>query len=401
MNRGPIAKDLRQRNRARVLRHVLHAKETTRGRIATECNISAASAANVASDLIEEGLVRETGLLPSLGGRPVARLSIDAGAAYSIGVDVGEQGVTVELFDLQFNRIDRVFADVASRAVDPGPVARAVLEGASILRSRHPEIEGRLLGVGLGLPGVVDLDDERGPVIYAQSLGWPPVRLAELFDGSDLSIYADNGAKTLTVSEMWFGAAQGVEHGLVTLIGRGIGMGIISASRLFRGVSSSAGEWGHTKVSIGGPACQCGGNGCLEAYVGGAAIGRRWRGSGGRFSGTDEETLAALIREVDAGEPLATRVMSETLEILGIGLANLVNLFNPERIVIGGWAGQVIAASRLAELDAHVRASALERPGRQFDLVPCVLGSDSIPLGAALLPIEQLIEGNVHSGVMA
>lgn len=401
MIRGPIAKDLRQRNRARVLRHILRAGLTTRSRIADECKISLASAANVVSDLIREGLVEESGVLPSAGGRPIAQISTVPAAAHAIGVVVGEHGVTVELFDLAFTPLDRVFTVIADRRSNPGPVADAVLKGVGMIREKHPEVEATLLGVGLGLPGIIDLDESGGPVIYAQTLSWPPVRLSELFQGSDLRIFADNGAKALTMSEQWFGAAQDVENGIVALIGRGIGVGVISGGRLLRGASSSAGEWGHTKVSLGGPACRCGARGCLEAYVGGEAILRRWNEAGAGFEGSEEDALTELIRRADDGDAVATAVLDETLEILGIGLSNLVNLFNPERIVVGAWAGEQLVAARHNELEERVRSNSLDRPGRQFELVRCKLGDDSIPLGAALLPIEQLIENSIPRLVTA
>lgn len=401
MIRGPIAKDLRQRNRARVLRHILRTGVTTRARIAEECNVSSASAANVVSDLIQEGLVEESGMLPSVGGRPIAQISTVPTAAHAIGVTVGEHGVTVELFDLAFSPLDRVFTSIADRRSNPGPVADAVLKGVGLMRERHTEVEKTLLGVGLALPGIIDLDEADGPVIYAQTLGWPPLRLSEMFKGSDLRIYADNGAKALTMSEQWFGAVRDVQNGLVALIGRGIGVGVISGGRLLRGASSSAGEWGHTKVSLDGPACRCGARGCLEAYVGGEAILRRWNEAGAGFEGSEEEALTALIRRADDGDATAIAVLDKTLEILGIGLGNLVNLFNPERIVVGAWAGEQLIGSRAAELEEQVRANSLDRPSGQFDLVRSKLGEDSIALGAALLPIEQLIENTIPRPVPA
>lgn len=390
--RGPVARDLRQRNRAQVLRYMLRTRSTTRARIAQECGISVASAANVVGDLLHEGLVSENGFLPSAGGRPTVTLSVAPHAAYAIGVAVGEHGVSLGLFDLQFTTLDRTFARMPMGANEPSQIAAAVLQGIGRMREQHPEIEDRLLGVGLGLPGIVDTDDRDERVLYAQNLGWPPLRLSELFKESGLRVFADNGAKTQTMAEMWFGAARGIRNGLVTLLGGGIGAGVISQGRLLRGATSSAGEWGHTKVSIGGPRCRCGGLGCLEAYVGGEAIGRRWREYGGQFEGTDEETLRELIMRAEGDDPLAQAVIRETLEILGVGIANLVNLFNPERIVIGGWVGLMLANSRLDELHERVRLNSLDRPGRQAELLPSKLGEDSVALGAALLPVESLIE---------
>jgi predicted NBD/HSP70 family sugar kinase len=338
--------------------------------------------------------VRESGYLPSAGGRRTAQLSIVGEAAYVLGAEVGERGVSVGLFDLELKTLDRAFTPIHEPAGDPSPVVSAVLEGVVGMRQRHPDTAGRVLGVGLGMPGIVETtSDANDPVIYAQSLGWRPVRLADLFHDSDLTLFAENGAKTQTTSEYWFGAAQGVGSGLVALIGRGIGVGVIRDGHLPHGVRISASEWGHTKMAIGGPRCRCGSLGCLEAFVGGEAIGRRWRELGGTLADDEEATLKALLVQAEANDPVATRVVQETVEILGVAMANLVNLFGPERIVLGGWAGHLLAATQLGALQAVVRANALDHPGERVEVVAAKLGADSVPIGAALLVVEALIDG--------
>ncbi len=397
MTRRVTVKDLRQRNRASVLRQIVLAGVTTRAKIAADCQLSAATITNVVSDLIREGLVQENGLLPSDGGRPVARIRATDGGAHVIGADVGEQGVTVELFDLSLRRIDRVFRKLSTRAVSPERVAEALGGAVADLRAAHPERVASLIGVGLGLPGIVDIGPDGTTTVFAQSLGWEPTRVNDVFSLGDIPTYADNGAKTLATAEMWFGAAQGVQHGIVALLGRGLGIGVIAGGRILRGLSSSAGEWGHTKVSFGGPACQCGARGCLEAYVGGGAIVRRWRETGAKVRGGDEQGLSQLVAAADGGDVAAGRVLDETVEILGLGLANLVNLFNPESIVVGGWAGLRLFQARGEDVARNVRKQSLHRPGEQFRLDPCKLGDDAVALGAALLPLEQLIEGTLPS----
>ncbi len=390
-------KDLRQRNRAAVLRRIVLAGETTRAKVAADCALSSATVTNVVSDLMREGLVEENGSLPSDGGRPIARLRAAAGAAHLIGADVGEHGVTVELFDLSLSRVDRVFSTLPTRVTSLDRVAEAVSGAVASIRAANPAQEPSLIGIGLGLPGIVDTTADGTTTIYAQSLGWRPIRLDQLFQAPGVPVFADNGAKTLATAEMWFGAARGVPHSIVALVGRGLGIGVIAGGRLLRGLSSSAGEWGHTKVSIGGPACQCGGRGCLEAYVGGDAIVRRWRETGADVVGSDEQGLAQLITAAEEGDAAAARVLDETLDILGLGLANLVNLFNPAQIVVGGWAGLRLLEKRHAELQAYVGRYALHRPGEQARLESCRLGDDAVALGAALLPLEQLIEGTLPS----
>jgi predicted NBD/HSP70 family sugar kinase len=369
---------------------------TTRAAIASDCDLSPSTVNNVLADLMHEGLVHENGSLPSDGGRPITRIGVAPDGATMIGVDVGEQGVSVELFDLCLEKVDRVFRALPRRHATPARVAAAVSEAVGAIRAANPDRERSLIGAGLGLPGVVDPDAGGHVTLFAQSLGWAPVRIGELFGEVGVPTFADNGAKTLAMAEMWFGAARGVQHSIVALIGRGIGAGVISGGRLLRGLSS-AGELGHTKISLEGPPCPCGGSGCLEAYAGGGAVTRRWQEAGGQVSGSDEEVLAALIDAAAAGDEVAGRVLDETVEALALGLSNLVNLFSPEQIVIGGWAGLRLFEARGAEMAQLVRHFALARPGEQCRIEACRFGDDAIALGAALLPLEHLIEGTLAS----
>ncbi len=386
---------LRRRNRSAVLRELLRNGQTTRGQLASALNLSPATVTNVVADLMAEGLTHETGNLPSDGGRPTATLSIRPEGAHFIGADVGEHGVTVELFDLALTPKSTVFRDVSSDTAGPTEVSAALYAAIDevIAAAGTPS---NIYGVGLGMPGIVEsagvLDENRSITIYAQSLNWPPTRLDAIYGRTDNPIFADNGAKTLTMAETWFGAAREVTDGVVALVGRGIGLGMISDGRILQGTASSAGEWGHTKVSIGGPSCNCGARGCLEAYVGGAGIARRWREAGAQPSANEEIALDELLAAAEAGDAVATRVIDQTIEILGIGLGNLVNLVNPERIVLGGWAGLRLAEAHLDAIAASTRDASLIRPAAQFDLVPSKIGRDGVALGAALLAVEKLVE---------
>jgi predicted NBD/HSP70 family sugar kinase len=394
MGRATV-KDLRQRNRAAVLRHIVLSPETTRANVGAACGLSNATVSNVVSDLIRDGLAEEIGSLPSDGGRPIARIRVAPEGGYLLGADVGEHGVTVEIFDLALHRLDRVFRTLPTRSSSPNRMGKALSEAVASILEANPQKAASLIGIGLGVPGIVDTATDGATTIYAQSLGWKPISVSELLSDADVPVFADNGAKTSALAEMWLGAARGVEHAVVVLVGRGIGAGVISGGRLLRGLSSSAGEWGHTKVAFDGPVCQCGGHGCLEAYAGGGAIMRRWREAGGDASGADEEGLTKLIEAADSGNAVAVGVLDETVEYLGLGLANLVNLFNPEQIVIGGWAGLRILEARRGELELMLRRHALDRPGRQVHLEPALFGGDAVALGAALLPFEHVIEGTL------
>lgn len=380
---------LRLRNRSAVLQHVILARRTTRADIARDCGLSAASAANLVADLVAEGLVHEVGTVASGGGRPIALIEPRPEGAYTIGADIGERGVAVELFDLSMSAVDQEFRGGRAEE-DPAAIGRDLREAVGALRARHGDEWSRVLGVGLAMPGIVETDSAGAQTLYAQSLGWPPVSIEELLP-LDVPVVAENGGKTQAKAEQWFGAARGVDHAVVALLGRGVGIGLIQEGRLQAGSRSSAGEWGHTKVERGGRRCRCGGRGCVEAYVGAQAMLDAWAERGGTFEGTGWRAVGQLLAAARDGDRAAVAVVDDAIGALGYGLSNLVNLTNPERIVLGGWVGIRLMEAVADRIEAAIRASSLDRPGSQFELLPSTFGGDTVAIGAAILPLEQLI----------
>jgi len=193
------------------------------------------------------------------------------------------------------------------------------------------------------------------------------------------------------MAELWNGAARGLDEVLVVLLGRGVGLGIVSGGDLAHGLTSSAGEWGHLKIERGGRLCRCGGRGCVEAYLGADAILQSWRDAGGRPDGSGWRAIGELLEADRAADPIAVAVVEELIAILGSALGGLVNLTNPERIVIGGWVGLRMMETVAERIEAATRAESLARPGAQFDLRASAFGGDTVAFGAALMPLEALV----------
>jgi len=381
--------DVRQRNRTQALLSIILAGHTSRAELARESGLSVASVTNLVSELISEGLVIEAGSVASSGGRPVTLLAPNPDGAYFLGADVGERGVAVELFDLSMRRIDREFR--GGREVESiAAISSDLDEALDALKDRNPQAWPRLVGIGLGLPGIVELTDDGRQVLYAQSLGWPPVPVTTLIS-HDIPVFAENGAKTQAMAELWDGAARGVDEALVVLLGRGVGLAIVSKGELARGLTSSAGEWGHVKIVRGGRLCRCGGRGCVEAYLGADAILDQWREAGGEFEGTGWRAIGELLDADRDGDNVAAGIVSELVATLGSALGGLVNLTNPARVVIGGWVGLRLMTALSERIEPAIRAEALERPGQQFDLRACRFGGDTVALGAAIMPLEYLL----------
>jgi predicted NBD/HSP70 family sugar kinase len=169
-----------------------------------------------------------------------------------------------------------------------------------------------------------------------------------------------------------------------------VGASIITNGNTHRGATSSAAEWGHTTVVVGGRACRCGSRGCLEAYVGAEAILDRY---GRSLPGDDEESKLAALIEVAAGSAAAKQVLDETALYLGVGIADLINLINPGRIILGGWAGLLLGERMLPAIREAAREHSLSHPFAGTSIELGHLGPDAVGLGAATLPIEHFLNG--------
>ncbi|MEU8010352.1 ROK family transcriptional regulator [Micromonospora parva] len=390
-------RSVRLRNRSALLTKLFLDGPLTRQDLVRSTGLSQPAVSNVVADMIDEGLVAEAGAAESDGGRPSMLLRIEPRFAFVVGVDVGETRVRMELFDFAMTLLASVEYPLDPARTEPDLVAGHVLAGIDALTSQAGVAPGDVLGVGIGVSGVVEQGTEA--VVHAQALGWDRVPLERLISaGTDVPLHIDNGAKTLGQAEMWFGAGRGARHAVFALVGSGVGASVVTNGVTYRGASSSAGEWGHTTLVYGGRACRCGARGCLEAYVGAEAIIDRYREArrGRAVPGEDEESqLAALVAAAETSAT-ARRVLDDTAGYLGAGVANLINLFNPERVVLGGWAAMALGDLLPAVREAAGR-QALRQPYEQASIELCRLGVDAVALGAATLPIARfLTEGGIR-----
>ncbi|MFB7323755.1 MULTISPECIES: ROK family protein [unclassified Streptomyces] len=394
---GRTVRDLRRGNRSAVLQRLYFDGPLSRFELGPATGLSSGSVSNVVADLVADGLVEEAGSVDSDGGRPRTLLRVAPGSGHMIGVDVGETRVRVELFDLTLTELARTERPLESQGYDVDVITGHIRDGIAEVLTAAGLPPERLLGVGIGVPGIVEPTPDRGAVVHGQTIGWDAVPLESLLRaGSRLPdgvpYFIDNGAKTLGQAEMWFGAGRGAGNAVVVLFGSGVGACLVT-TEVERG---RAVEWGHLTVRVRGRRCRCGSLGCLEAYAGAESLLARWREEGGRPPrDTDEETaLTALLAaayppEGTAADPVALAVLEETAEYLGAGLSDLINLFQPERILIGGWAGLQLGPRFLPAVRRHATAYALRHPAERVTIDLGRLGPDAVTVGAAILPLAD------------
>lgn len=385
--------DLRRDNRSMLLSSLFFKQPRSRQELSAATGLSPASVCNVVRDLIDEGIVVEVGSVDSHGGRPRALLRVNPDYGYVIGVDVGETRVRVELFDLAMTERAKADYPLDPRQHGVGLIVEAIVTGLEVVLARGGIDPATVLGIGVGVPGIVE--NVPDGLVHGQTYGWESVPLGRLLrSGTSLPLHIDNCAKTTGQAELWFGAGRGAQSAVVCLIGSGVGASIIANGAALRGPTSSAGEWGHTTVMVGGRACRCGALGCLEAYVGAEAILDQ---CGGPLPGSDQEAaLAALIDLAPTSAPTA-QILDKTALYLGASIADLINLFNPERIILGGWAGLLLGEYMLPAIRAAARGRSLRHLFAETSIELGRLGPDAVTLGAATLPIEAFLGRNVFT----
>ncbi|MCW2870747.1 ROK family transcriptional regulator [Actinacidiphila oryziradicis] len=383
-------RDLRRGNRSALLRHLYFEGPLSRQELAGHTGLSSGSVSNVVGDLIGDGVVEEAGSVESDGGRPRVLLQVARRNGYLIGVDVGETRVRVALFDLALTELATADHPLSDSGHDVGQVVSLVLKGLTAVVREAGIDQAAVVGVGVGVPGIVEQGRD-GPVVHGQTMGWDAVPLGALLrDGTSMPLHVDNGAKTLGQAEMWFGAGRGARNAVIALLGSGVGACVVADGKPYRGATSSAGEWGHTTLRVGGRRCRCGARGCLEAYVGAEALVERW---GGAPEGASEEAaIAALLRAADEDDASARALLDETAEYLGAGISDLVNLFNPELIVLSGWTGLMIGPRLLPAVREATAAYSLRHPWDRASVELGRLGPDAVTVGAATLPLARFLD---------
>ncbi|MFE7572152.1 ROK family protein [Streptomyces sp. NPDC057539] len=406
-------RDLRRGNRARVVRRLYFDGPLSRQELGPATGLSSGSISNVVAELAAEGLLEEAGVVDSDGGRPRTLLRVAPGGGLLIGIDIGETRVRVELFDLSLTelaRTDRLLGPPrpqgpARHGYDVERIVNHVRIGVSdVLRDAGADPE-RLLGIGIGVPGIIERGGPAGTTVHGPTIGWHAVPFEKLLRAvlevpAEVPLFIDNGAKTLGQAEMWFGGGRGAGTAAIALIGSGIGASVIHGGALIEESGrSSALEWGHTTVRMRGRRCRCGSIGCLEAYAGAEALRERWYEAGGSLpeDADDETALAALLVAAFPGpggpppDPLAVSLLDDTAECLGAAVGDLINLFLPERILLGGWAGLLIGPRLLPAIRRHAEQYALGHAAARTTIELGELGPDAVTVGAATLPLAAFL----------
>ena len=314
-----------------------------------------------------------------------------------VGVDLGGTKIrsVVVLADGSI-----VGEDVRPTDAEGGPsvvVSRLVASARAAVAASDVPHEA-ILAVGVTAPGTVDFD--AGVLHQPPNLpGWDAVPLARLLsEHLDRPVFLENDANAAAYGEWRFGAGAGLRHLIYLTVSTGIGAGLILNGQMYRGADGAAGELGHMTIDVNGPPHNCGMVGCLEVLASGTAIARMAQEAvaAGRSPAlrrlaetAGELTAAEVDRAADAGDPTATEILATAARYLGVGLANYINIFNPEAIVIGGGVTR-IGRQLLEPAFALAKSRAFRLPSERVRLLPAALEGRSEVLGVSALARDSI-----------
>ena len=335
---------VRKINKSIILNTLRLNAPISRARIANLTGLNRGTVSNIVNALLDEGLVSENAQEDSKVGRPGISIGLRSDGGAVIGVEIGVDFIAILLTNFVADTLweTRVETSPSQSQTDIIGQAEVLIDQAlAIAQEQHL----RPLGMGIGLPGLINI--RQGELIIAPNLNWRNVPLRLMWNQRfSLTIYVENEANLAALGEYYFGVARGVDNFIYLSSGIGLGGGIVIDGNLFRGGYGYAGEIGHMQRDPHGERCSCGRIGCWETQVGPRAVLRRVKeefqihpeqslldACQGDFNNLTFETVVKFALE---GDEICRRAIEEVAAYLGEGIADLVNTFNPELIVIGG-----------------------------------------------------------------
>ncbi len=401
---------VREINLSTILRCLHERAPLSRAALAGLTGLNKTTVSSLVEELIQRGLVHEVGLDSSSGGRPGTLLTLSAEAGLIIGVALGVDFVSVIVTDFigqaRWRRL-QVTDPTAGQEAIIQLALQIVDEAIAFSRSNH----SRLLGLGLATPGIVKLPD--GFLIFSPNLQWRHVPLRQIFqERTGLLVLVDNDANAAALAEHLFGVARQTHHFLSIFAGVGVGGGLFLNGQLYRGVGGLAGEVGHTNFMLehSRRPCRCGNHGCWETSIAQDSVIERVRArlAEGRNSlisrlMAEQEsplTLPLVVQAADAGDASAIDSLTETGRLMGLGVANLVSIFNPEMVVLGG---PLSTAARylLPVVEEVVQETTMREIGQQVRILPSAFGADASLMGAVALVVETILSNPSSVGRLA
>lgn len=389
--KGKNKTDLQQMNRSLVLKTIQGQQRISRVEISKLTGLNQATVTNIVGDLIEWGIVEEVGLSTGKNGRRSIMLGLAVEKYAIIGIWLTRRHFIVGLFDIYGECRQQDCFSIGLNS----PINELVDQMVFQIKKKAKLCKDQcILGVTLALPGPYIKKEGQIALLTARQ-GWQNVNISQkLSEKTGLRVIAEHDVKAAAVAEWFYTQHYDDTASLLCIMpGQGVGAGVIDNGRLLTGSMGFAGEIGHMSIRYDGPRCECGNYGCLEGYCSTLAIQKRVKELAEEYPETmctEECGITEILEAYSKGDPLAGLVIDDAARYLGYGIANIANLYNPEKIIIGDELSK--AGERFLNI---VKESAKERIlPKVYDNMNIVFSSlpDSVLSGACLLLIEEMVK---------
>jgi glucokinase-like ROK family protein len=388
-------------NKIKILGLIREYGTISRADIVKITALSAPTVSRIVKGLIEEEkLLSVIGMGDSSGGRPPVILKFNGDTSYVIGIDLGATTTRGVLSDLNGNFVEEI--DIPTRLSEGSKeiIEDVVVVIQKLANSKKKSVISRIFGVGIAVAGLVDLQNE--VIVYSPDFNWHNIDLiGALRDKITYPVIFDNVTRLMALGGLRFGNAKKSKNFICVNVGYGIGSGVIVNGEMLTGRDGFAGEFGHITIDKESDIlCSCGKYGCLEALASGKAIAitaqsRLARGQQSlllELSGGDiNKVTAKMVADAaKAGDELALNVFNKAIEYVGVGIADLVNLFNPEMIVIGGgvaMSGDIFFDTIKKVISKHI----LQASAKELQILPFAFGKNAALMGAFALVLNRIL----------
>lgn len=386
---------LKEYNKKIILNIIRTNKTISRADISHQTGLSATAVGGIVESLIQEGYIYEIGSGQSSGGRKPVLLSLKPKSFYSIGIDLDVDTINVLLMDITGDVIDKTnHANTMIR--DCSKLSEIILPLVNAILYKNNINVSKLLGLGISVPGLIDIEGKT--VIMAPNLGWNYVDIVDVFkEILNIPVYIENEAKCSAICENWVGQCIADKDFVCINIKTGIGAGIFTSGKLYRGASGTAGEVGHIVVDEGGTRCGCGNYGCLETVASTPSIIKRCIkyvkqgvvSSLNNIEHIENVTIDDIVSAALQQDSFALNLLNESARYIGIAVSNIVNTLNPSKVVLGKDFCKY-AEVVMDVIKGVVKTKAIEYASSEVDVVASNIGQDSSAMGAAIIPVKKL-----------
>ena len=391
---------VRELNLSLVLRYLHNGAPVSRSQIAQATGLNKSTVSSLVEDLLKRKLVHETGMNSVGTGRPATLLEINPLAGGIIGIELGVDFFAVALTDFTAHILWRQLANIEPNEIEEKTIGKMLeLTDQAIKVCKDHKLH--LLGIGLSVPGTTDL--EKGVLIFAPNLQWRNVPFREIFyKHTGLAVFVENDANAAAIAEHLFGTARNCEDFIFVVVSIGIGGGLFLGGNLYRGRDGYAGEIGHTPI-VAEPyqnPCHCGNLGCWETYANQNSLIKHVQAHlENKHDSIIPNLMAAqssplsisIIKQAaDEGDHAALEALTETGSAIGLGFASLIDIFNPEKIILGGTLS-IVGKYLLPSIKDTATKHSLSDTSPKADILLSNFETDAILIGAISTVVDDIL----------